>query len=136
MMKPSNPREFYLHLGWEASRLGAPISNTKFRVSDVHVIEKSAFDELMRIAEEMAEALQLGDSTTYPDPQHQEVVSRLGEQIGFGALMHSANYGWQQYLKKRGMPPGSEFVYGPCKSTRDSVLNLFQSFKQKLGGGE
>lgn len=83
-----------------------------------------------KLAEMIENALEImGDSTPYPDPKFQQEVTALGLKIGFGALMHSANYGWQRANELKNIPNGSEFVFGPCKSTRD---NWAEKAKQVL----
>jgi hypothetical protein len=90
-------------------------------------------DQLMQDAKWLRDVLKSCDSTTYPDPRYQEEVSALGRRIGFGALMHAANYGWQQELKAKGYPPGSEFVIGTCKAIRDQAIARFDA---KYGSGK
>ena len=37
-------------------------------------------------------------------------------QIGYGAIMDAASELWAEYLKEKGMPPGGQFVVGPCSA--------------------
>ncbi len=43
-----------------------------------------------------------------------EAVRRLGELMGFGAMMHLAEEVWRARLVEQGYPPGGEFAVGPC----------------------
>lgn len=65
----------------------------------------------------------LGESVAYPDPRYQPEVEEMGERIGYGALMHAANWGWQQSLKKSGWPIGGEFTLGHCAGTVKRMKN-------------
>lgn len=53
------------------------------------------------------------------------VVDRLGNQIGFGALMDSASRMWAIRAAELGHP-GSEFVTGPCRAVRDAWVKKAQ----------
>lgn len=53
-----------------------------------------------------------------PEDAH---VKRLGDQIGYGALMDSARRCWRQKLKLDGID-GGEFTVGHCHATVENVL--------------
>lgn len=81
----------------------------------------------------------LGESVTYPDPIYQAEVEALGDRIGYGALMHAANYGWQKDLKVRGMPSGGEFTLGHCagtvKNMKDYIVKELKKYEpSKIAG--
>jgi hypothetical protein len=43
-------------------------------------------------------------------------VADLGEEIGFGHVMHLAQQAWRASLVSCGYPPGGELTVGPCRT--------------------
>ena len=60
------------------------------------------------------------------DPLYGEELQRLGDRIGYGALMSSASASWRARLAVDGIE-GGEFVSGPCHGTVVHVLGLIRS---------
>lgn len=56
-------------------------------------------------------------------------VKKLGERIGFGALLDSAVKGWHESAKEKGYPPGGAFTVGYCHSTVESSLTAWKKFR-------
>jgi len=56
-----------------------------------------------------------------PRPDRVEAVTRLGEQIGFGAMMAIAERVWRERVEKQGLA-GSEFVQGPTRFMFDRMM--------------
>jgi len=75
----------------------------------------------------------LGESVTYPDPLYQHEVEEMGERIGYGALMHAANWGWQKSLKRQDYPSGGEFTLGHCAGTvermKESIIDTLKKYE-------
>lgn len=44
-----------------------------------------------------------------------QLVRHLGDQIGFGRIMHLASEEWETVLVNRGPAAGGSFVVGPCR---------------------
>ena len=149
----SEPREFWIQEDSKTETL-IGVSNKKInsdaRYHAHRVIWRSSYDEAIRERDEalaLVDKLEkllkdaseiMGDSTTYPDPDFQREVTDLGLRIGFGALIHAANYGWQQSNELKDYPKGGEFVFGPCKTTADNfrakakqALEKIAAFKNK-----
>lgn len=57
----------------------------------------------------------------FVDPHYGDRVQRLGDEIGYGALMSSASASWRKLLVVIGHA-GGEFVAGPCQATVTKVL--------------
>lgn len=77
-------------------------------------------DELRAIISEALEpgVFGLQDRSRVSAPEDAR-VRLLGEQIGFGALMDSANRMWRLYAIEKGHD-GSEFIVGPCRKVHES----------------
>lgn len=41
-------------------------------------------------------------------------VTKLGEGIGYGNMMHLAQACWKESLARQGYPTGGEFIVGTC----------------------
>lgn len=48
-----------------------------------------------------------------PDPAYGAEVKALGDRIGYGAMMASAQASWRELLKRDGLE-GGEHTHGPC----------------------
>lgn len=88
-------------------------------------------DELEEAARQAEKVLSLATARTFPAPEDAE-VRRLGERIGFGALMSAAEKTWREWLAEQDMPLGSEFVAGPCRVT---VERSIAALRAALKGG-
>lgn len=64
------------------------------------------------LLKEAIELLDDGAQLPFKDTAHHERVKRLGEEIGFGAMMHCATLGWREANAERGHPVGGEFTVG------------------------
>ena len=73
---------------------------------------------------EITDVLDLMRHKAFSDPAHHERVKSLGEQIGFGALMSTAEAGWREVLESKYGYTGGEFVQGPCRSTIDRLIAM------------
>lgn len=73
-------------------------------------------DTAREALQEAVDVMALNEHTPIRDPQHHERVRALGSEIGFGALMCTAEKAWREALAIQGME-GGEFVAGPCRST-------------------
>jgi hypothetical protein len=89
------------------------------------VVPQALFSELLGVTE-------LRRHPAFPDPQHHERVKALGREIGFGAMMATAEAGWREVNEEKGNPKGSEFVAGPCRSTVDALLRMIDEYKSRL----
>jgi ABC-type nitrate/sulfonate/bicarbonate transport system substrate-binding protein len=90
----------------------------------------AAWDREAKLREALTDAeetLRLMEHPRGPDPSFHEVVKDLGERIGFGALMSTAEAGWREYLEENGLPGGGGFVAGPCRGTVDSTLKRIRA---------
>lgn len=76
--------------------------------------------------EEICEIFELMRPHAFADPVHHERVKRLGQEIGFGALMASASAGWREVTEVK----GSEFHAGPCQMTIDALLARLDAFNK------
>jgi hypothetical protein len=74
-------------------------------------------DRLRKELENCIEVLSLVERPRFVDPDYGEEVRRLGDRIGYGALMSSASASWREKLAVQGYPLGAEFVAGPCYAT-------------------
>lgn len=77
---------------------------------------------LREALEQALSVLTLMERPSSPDPQYHAQVKRLGEQIGFGALMTTAEAGWREVLAEKGCPTGGEFCSGPCRAIVDKAI--------------
>jgi hypothetical protein len=66
----------------------------------------------------------------FKDPQYAYEVERLGERIGFGALIASASASWREVAKRNGYPDGGEFVVGPCMAVLQSVRRAARAYME------
>jgi len=66
----------------------------------------------------------------FKDPQYADEVERLGERIGFGALIASASASWREVAKRDGHPVGGEFVVGPCMAVLQSVRRAARAYME------
>ena len=64
------------------------------------------------------------------DPDHWRAVQELGDRIGYGAMMASAQASWRELLKRDGLE-GGEHSRGPCYSVlmraREMALDALKS---------
>lgn len=51
-----------------------------------------------------------------PTVADREKVRLLGEDIGYGRMMHFAEELWREMLARKKYPTGGEFSVGPCAS--------------------
>ena len=56
------------------------------------------------------------------DPDHGDAVKELGERIGYGALMSTAEALWCQHLSGWKGHAGGEHINGPCRATFDRAM--------------
>lgn len=77
---------------------------------------------LREALQDCIETLALVEHPSRVDPHHGDTVKALGERIGYGALMASAQASWREKLIGSGMKGGGEFVAGPCYATVQSSL--------------
>lgn len=99
-----------------------PDCNGTGRVDAAPSTEPDTGRGLREALDEAFAVLVLMERPPLADPQHQKAVNVLGERIGYGALMHAAQYGWREMLRKAGHPEGAEFVVGPCQMTVAATL--------------
>lgn len=83
--------------------------------------------------EDVQDTLALVEHPAFPDPVHHERVKALGREIGFGALMSTAEAGWREVLVEKDYPLGGEFVSGPCRSTVESTLKTIRAMLASAG---
>lgn len=62
--------------------------------------------------EELVDTLTPASYPAMKDPAHHDDIKRLGDRIGYGALMAGASAAWREVTPHK----GSEFVAGPCYS--------------------
>lgn len=79
---------------------------------------------LREALEAAEETLRLAEHPAFPDPIYHDEVKRLGQRIGFGALMSTASAAWREELVASGYPVGGEFVSGPCHSSIIRALSM------------
>lgn len=72
----------------------------------------TAAEELRELLKEAIELLNDSAQLPFKDTAHHERVKRLGEEIGFGAMMHCATLGWREANAEQGYPVGGEFTVG------------------------
>lgn len=83
--------------------------------------------ELRAALDEAEQTLRLVEHPSFEDPVNGDEVRRLGDRIGFGALMSSAQAAWRRRLQEHGGPVGGEFVSGPCYSTVTNTLRKIRA---------
>jgi hypothetical protein len=83
---------------------------------------------------ECVDLLALVEHPKRVDPDYGSEVNRLGQRIGFGALMSSASASWRATLTAGGGPVGAEFVAGPCQSSVTEVLQIARAALDKDTG--
>lgn len=77
--------------------------------------------------EELVDTLTPASYPAMKDPAHHDEIKRLGDRIGYGALMAGASAAWREATPHK----GSEFVAGPCYS----VLKAdYDRARRALGG--
>lgn len=81
---------------------------------------------------EAREALALGAAVPPVDQENREAVIRLGERIGYGALMATASVEWRSRL---GELEGGEFCSGPCRSTAEDAIAKIDAALTGVTGG-
>lgn len=77
---------------------------------------------LVAALQECIDTLALVEHPQRVDPHHGEEIKRLGDRIGYGALMSSASASWREKLAEDGYPVGGAFVAGPCHGSVVAVL--------------
>lgn len=78
--------------------------------------------------EECVETFALVEQPAFVDPEHGAEVEALGERIGYGALMSSAEASWRARLAKdERIGVGGEYVAGPCRVHVEKALSLARS---------
>ena len=95
----------------------------------------NAAEGLLEAAAELLAILEPNRRPAFEDPDHQQAVEALGDQIGYGALMSAAEAGWRKKLAAQGMK-GGEFVSGPCRSLFDSGYDALHAAIAKAEGTE
>ena len=83
-------------------------------------------DALVGALEEAEGVLALVEQPRWEDPLYGDEVRALGDRIGFGALMSSAQASWARRAREQGYPAGGEFVAGPCFATVQHTLKLIR----------
>ena len=86
--------------------------------SDIEAKNKMLREALESLVDMLADV----ERPAKKDPVHGPLVEHLGNQIGFGALMSSAEASWREMLKQRGDPVGGEHVAGPCRAVLEKRL--------------
>ena len=89
-----------------------------------------AADEIERLRAALDETrvnLELVERLRIKDPAYGAEVEALGERIGYGALMSSAQASWRASNARRGFPTGGEFVAGPCYATVMKNLEMVRA---------
>lgn len=85
--------------------------------------------ELRKCIEAMALAV---EPLPFKDPQYHEMVTQLGDRIGYGALMSAASVAWRERLKEHDLE-GGEFCAGPCVSTvKSRLVHARAALKKKV----
>lgn len=59
----------------------------------------------------------------WEDPDHGPAVRELGDRIGYGAMMASAQAAWRAKLARDGLA-GGEYTHGPCYAVLMQVRSL------------
>ena len=90
-------------------------------------------ERLLNAVADLLDALEPCSGPARIDPQHGQAIRELGDRIGYGALMSGASAEWREYLGRRGLPSGAEYVAGPCylvlKAAFDRTTKAFEPFK-------
>lgn len=63
------------------------------------------------------------------DPDYGDAVKALGDRIGYGAMMSSAQASWRELLLRDGLE-GGEHTHGPCYSV---LMRARQMAQDALG---
>ena len=74
---------------------------------------------LVAAARDAGDVLETASRAALLDPDYSDEIKRIGERIGYGALMTGASALWRASL---GELAGSEFAVGPCVSQAQSRL--------------
>lgn len=82
--------------------------------------------ELEGALTEAEEVLALSETPAFPDPAWHCEVKALGQRIGFGALMSTAEAGWRETLESQGYA-GGEHTSGPSRSTITNTLAVIRA---------
>ena len=98
----------------------------------------AALGEAREALGDAEETLSLVEHVPLADPTHQGEVTELGDRIGYGALMATAQFAWREKLKASdsGGNAGSEFVAGPCFVTVTNTLRKARATLAKLNALE
>lgn len=84
--------------------------------------EKSPKNQVLALvdaARDAGDVLESASRAAFLDPNYNEEIKRIGERIGYGALMSGASVLWRESL---GELAGAEFAVGPCVSQVQSRL--------------
>lgn len=85
----------------------------RFMAEEARATTAEAQARAMREAlEELVDTLTPASYPAMKDPAHHDEIKRLGDRIGYGALMAGASAAWREATPHK----GSEFVAGPCYS--------------------
>jgi hypothetical protein len=104
----------YFVSGTEAGTLIAEMSDEVLQL-------RAQLASARKALEECEEVFSLVEHPKSVDPAYGDRVRRLGDEIGYGALMSSASASWRRYLASKSFA-GAEFVAGPCQATVTNVL--------------
>jgi hypothetical protein len=74
---------------------------------------KSREQKLEAALREFLEITEPASRLSLPDPAYGNEVKALGDRIGYGAMMASAQASWRALLAKDGLE-GGEHTHGPC----------------------
>lgn len=106
------------------------------RMGELHARAQAAEARVEKLEGALREAeivLALVEPLRWEDRDYGDEVRQLGDRIGYGALMSSAQASWRIRATEAGHP-GSEFVAGPCFSTVIRTLALIREALTPTGG--
>jgi len=104
---------------------------------NAHADLKAKCDAMEAVIREALEPGVFGiqDRTGISAPED-AMVRRLGEHIGFGALMDAASRMWRLVAIEKGLD-GSEFTTGPCRAIKESwVAKAFAAMESEQPTGD
>lgn len=141
MSEPLKMAERLGELSGRADRVGDNAIAAVAREAAALIRRLAAENEALRTREaklvealtDCVDTLALVERPAFVDPVYGDEVKRLGDRIGYGALMSSASASWREAARSRGTPEGGEFVAGPCFATVVSTLRRARAAIEETG---
>lgn len=103
---------------WTARTLGQRPGETR---SETVLRVSKERHRLTLVLQRTREVLQLCTTRDFDAPEDVR-VGKIGDEIGFGALMSAASKTWADRLRAGGDPGGSQHTCGPCEVTVQKAL--------------